>query len=189
MKKILLLALCIIPLTACEHYSEQLSHFNAPNDYNDVSQIEPAAGGELTFKNYLLNEYMTLANYENDVRQDYKAAKYYTQKIDTLKHGQMVSPANLRGRNISSDKKETLAAARSDLIYALRNFAIPENRYSLAYAQSRFDCWVDQAEENYAGETNSFCEGDYTEAMNGVIISNVPLTEEEFYEDFFDVDV
>ena len=194
MKKFSILSIIstVFVLGACDHYSTKLASIESPQrtPYQDVNMISPAAGGafldEMTFKDYLLNEYVQLANYEHGIRGDYKAAKYYTHKIEKLQQGQMVAPASFRDFKIGSVHVSELKQARYDLVEAMQVFNIPENRYALAIAQSRYDCWMDQTEEN---KEFSACEIEYKQAMDSLLISSDYYSEEEFYNDLFDVDV
>lgn len=188
MKKIFSLSLLSMALAtgACDHYSEKMVAYESRDTrtayYQNVSNIEPAAGGHAylsgtTFKSHLKNEYMTLATYENNVRQDYKAAKYYTNKIEKLEDGQMVSPATFSDFNVQPELRGVLTEARADLIEAIQIFNIPENRYILAMAQSRYDCWMDQAEDRPELALSSACRLEFEQALDAVV------TDSEYYDD------
>ena len=189
--------LCALSLGACDHYSNKLASMQANKNttyaYNDLSDIAPAAGGamaqELTFRGYLMNQYIDLAAYENNVRKDYRAAKYYTDKVELLSKGKLVAPAMLENFNIGESEKAELRDARRDLIDSLALFSVPENRYALALAQTRYDCWVDRAEERPEEAATCQCKREFEQAMGAIMIPDMVFDEEEFYNDFFDVDV
>ena len=194
MKKTSILSIIstVFVLGACDHYSTKLASMDSPQraPYQDVSAIMPAAGGyfldEMTFKDYLLNEYKQLANYEHGIRGDYQAAKYYTQKIEKLQQGQMVAPASFSDFKIGKVYRQDLKDARYDLVEAMQVFNIPENRYALAIAQSRYDCWMDQTEEH---KEFSGCEMEFKQAMDSLVIPLDYYSDEDFYNDFFDIGV
>lgn len=183
MKKIPILSIvcALFALNACDHYSERLAALDISSE--DVANISPASGGDITFRQYLANEYYTLARFENDNMYDYQAAKYYTEKAESLTAGKMVSPASLNDFYIGDKDTTSLSAARSDLIYALKHYNIPENRYPLAIAQSRYDCWVEQTADY---DAQSVCKKQFEDAMYSLTAYD-PYSEEEFYEDIFDV--
>ena len=184
MKKLLLLACGGLAITGCDHYSSRLASIEPVNDpppqqvayyYNegtDVAQISPAAGeaviDDRTFGQYLRNEYIKLAKYEHDEAYDYRAAKYYMDKIDALGKGIMVSPASFHDFEISEDRLETLTAAREELLHSLKTYQSPENRYSLAKAQSRFDCWMERAEESDNRQKSQQCRAEFREAIDSL---------------------
>ena len=154
-------------LGACDHYSERLASIHVDNA--DIHSIEPASGGEMTFGGYLASEYYQLAQYEQNHMHDYRAAKYYFTKAEKLSQGEMVMPAKLKNFNIDSSKKAELSMARADLINALQEYSIPDNRSTLARAVSRFDCWVDEAEEN---KTTTNCKSDFQAALDDLVESD-----------------
>lgn len=182
----------IFVLGGCDHYSTKLASLTtSETNFNNVADIAPAAGvgigAEMNFSDYLANEYKNLAIYEQNIRKDYTAAKYYTGKIEKLKKGQMVYPASFDDFNVQSKNVEGLSSARADLISAMHTYNIPENRYSLAVAQGQYDCWMDQAED-YPDETSPYsCEARFDQAMSSLVAPEYLDSEEEFYEEFFDV--
>lgn len=168
MKRISILSIsCVVfALTACDHYSNKLAAME-PLPVN-VSRISPAAGGEMTFGQYLANEYYHLARYEQEEMYDYKAAKYYTTKAEALGAGQMVAPADIADFDIGSEKIGELAVAREQLMDALQTYNVPENRYALAMAQSRYDCWMEQESEN-EGHGVITCKNEFNHAMASLV--------------------
>jgi OOP family OmpA-OmpF porin len=179
-----------VTLGACDHYSTKLASL-APSqtDISHVAEISPAAGGEMNFSDYLTNEYLQLANYEQNIRQDYTAAQYYTRKIEKLENGQMVSPASFDDFKIKSSQIGELGMARTDLVDAMHTYNIPENRYVLAIAQSRYDCWMDQVEDRPEESRAYSCKVQFNQAMSSLIMPEYLDSEEMFYDEFFDVGV
>ena len=159
---LLSISCAVLILCACDHYSEQLAAMSAHQQ--DTTQISPAAGGELSFGGYLKSEYMQLALYEQG-QYDYKAANYYTKKAKSLSDGSLVSPGSMGEFDIKPYKKEELARAREDLINALNIYNLPENRYTLATAQTRYDCWLEQEEENRENDEVITCKNEFKHSM------------------------
>jgi OOP family OmpA-OmpF porin len=192
MKKISLLSMVctVFILSACDHYSTRLAALTpTESSISHVADIAPAAGGEMNFSDYLTNEYTQLANYEQNIRQDYKAAQYYTQKIEQLQQGHMVSPASFNDFKIQSNRTGDLKMARVDLTNAMHTHNIPENRYALAIAQSRYDCWMDHTEDRPEEKGTSSCQIQFNQAMSSLMTPEYLDSEESFYEEFFDVDI
>lgn len=193
MKKFSLLSMMVsvLALGACDHYSTKLALLEGGTqyNYNDVASIAPAAGGDggMTFSNYLTNEYIQLANYENDVKKDYKAAQYYTNKIEALDQGQMVSPATFKDFSVERSHQAELQNARAELISAMHIYNIPENRYNLARAQSSFDCWMDQTEDNPKAKTASVCEVEFKQSMSSLILPDDYFSDEIYDDMLFDL--
>lgn len=169
MKKTYLLSICcaVLSLSGCDHYSTKLASVGASPQ--NIADISPAAGGEMTFSQYLASEYYQLARYEQDQRYNYKVAKYYTEKAEKLSKGQMVSPASLDDFDVKAEKAEELVQARRELIDALHTYNIPENRYSLAMAQTRYDCWVEQQNQNRKNNNAQTCKNEFKHAISSLV--------------------
>lgn len=185
-KSPLLSIICMSMLAAgCGHYSTKLAQLE--NTEPAPALISPAAGGEESFGQYLKNNYLELARYEENTTKDYQAAQYYMKKIETLEQGHLVSPANMNDFEIGAEDKPEIVQAYATLSESLYIDRVPENRAVLAKAQTRFDCWVDQAEEKKLGKQIFFkdCRGEFYQAMDNVV--NADYSEEEFYDDLFDV--
>lgn len=169
--KIFILALALF-LGACGHYNEDLASLDkvmtssssvtmaaAPQD------IAPAAGDEESLARYLAREYYDLAKFENEKAYDYKAAKNYTQKAMMASKGKVAMPAKISSYDIPSDKMPALTDARAALVAALAENNTPENQMALAKAQSRFDCWLERAEEAADDEHCASCRSEFEQAM------------------------
>jgi hypothetical protein len=55
--------------------------------------------------------------------------------------------------------------ARKNLIVALREQNSPENAQSLARAQTRFECWIERAEEANDESHYAACKNEFEAAM------------------------
>ncbi len=165
---LLSISCAVLLVSACDHYSTKLAAIDSTSP--NVADISPAAGGEMTFRQYLASEYYQLARYEQDQMYDYRAAKYYTEKAEKLSQGTMVSPASLSDFDITPEKSQELTLAREGLISALHTYNVPENRYSLAMAQTRYDCWVEQQEEDHQGGDILTCKNEFKQAISSLVL-------------------
>jgi hypothetical protein len=183
MKKLLLLnilSLCL--LSACSHYSRDLSSLdrkiNAPASVPQQNfasaapqDIAPAAGvsAQGALAESLTREFYTLARAENDKAFDYKAAKNYTKMAMAASSGKPPAPSPLSAYDLPKERAGELAAARAELMTALQSFDSPENASTLAMAQGRYECWLEKAEE--AAEETHFaqCRDDFHQAMAALI--------------------
>lgn len=192
MKHIFLSFLGLVALNGCDHYTNKMAQ-------NDAMMTMPAAGytsldavqtgyvGEYepsiatlnteasynygpTFASQLAAEYHNLALYEQNQAYDYKAAALYTNKASLLNEGQMVGPVALRGKRLPVALKEELAENRFFLIEMIKDYPFPENRKDFAVAQTRFDCWVDQAQEAPNNPAHHTCKAQFDDALVNVFL-------------------
>ena len=160
----------------CSHYSQDLSSLD--NDMNAQAtvatnayapqDITPAAGGipgSRAFSEQLAREYYAMAKYENDKAYDYKASKLYTSKAMIASKGNLVVPSKVTAYDLTPARAGELSAARKELITSLKDLNTPENAATLATAQTRYECWLERAEEA-ADETHyADCKSEFEAAM------------------------
>lgn len=161
----------VLTMAACGHYSDDLASLerkfpgqqiaSAPHD------IAPAAGGiaQGTLAQNLAREYTELARYENDTAFDYKSSGDYTKKAKLAMAGKIAAPSRIEKYDIPAQYAGELIAARKTLVDALKTQNTPENAASLARAQTRFDCWVERAEEAVDDAHFADCKAEYEAAM------------------------
>ena len=131
---------------------------------------------ESTFNEYLVDEYLRLAEYEQSTEADYRAAENYMDKVARIERGRIARIDNLENFTLSDWQVKEFKQAQDELVNALKNFRLAENRKRLAVAHSRYDCWLDQAEENNKKQN---CKKEFKRAMNNLLH---PLGNEEFIE-------
>lgn len=174
MKNITIASVCaVLSLGACSHYSDDLASMDKKMGVQQYASttapqdIAPAAGmaSNQTLNATLASEYYTLARYENDKAYDYKAAKMYTQKAKMASDGKLVVPSKVSSFDVPEQWQPELNDARKELITALKTQNTPENASALGTAQTRYECWLERAEEA-ADETHyQSCKSDFEAAM------------------------
>lgn len=176
----------VILLGACSHYSEDLSSLDSEmaKPVNTTyamkaanpQDIMPAAGGDMmapqmaaavpnALPQYLAREYYEMAKFENDKAYDYKASKIFTQKALMASKGKTVEPSKISSFDLSSERAMELTTARNELTSALAEQNTPDNAQSLAKAQSRFECWIERAEEAENNDHYASCKSEFEAAM------------------------
>lgn len=173
----------LLALGGCSHYSDDLASLEgkvskpAPTTLAasypvEPQNIAPAAGmaSNQTLNATLASEYFTMARFENDKAYDYKAAKYYTGKARQAAEGKLVVPSKVSAFDIPADKQGELNAARGELIAALKAQNTPENAQALAVAQTRYECWLERAEEAADEAHYSSCKSEFEAAMAQLVL-------------------
>lgn len=170
-------------IIGCDHYSTKMLAMN--DSHNEMAQITPATGEDLTFKQHLAREYYQRAAQEHNVTNDYRAAKSCFEKMERLNEFQMVPLEDYTDKDIPESEKRELALAKEELFHALNEYRYPENRAPLAKAYSRYDCWIDEAEE---GKEPNTCKAEFKEAMSNVVYPVVYTEEDDaYFDDVFDL--
>ncbi|PZO88735.1 MAG: hypothetical protein DI626_01080 [Micavibrio aeruginosavorus] len=161
----------VLTLAACGHYSSDLAslegRFPEQKTASAPHDIAPAAGAmaQGTLAQNLAREYYDLARYENTTAFDYKSSGIYTKKAKLAMAGKVAAPSRVEKYDIPAKYTGELIAARKTLIDALQTQNSPENAASLARAQSRFDCWVERAEEAVDETHFADCKAGYEAAI------------------------
>lgn len=179
-----------LALGACSHYSNDLSNLEKEMGTNVASatapqDIAPAAGGvggSRALSQNLAREYYAMARYENDKAYDYKASKLYTKKAVMAAKGQAVTPSKVTSYDVAPEYTAELIAARGDLVTALKDNNIPENANALATAQTRYECWLDRAEEATDGAHFAQCKSEFEAAMAQLVMPAAGVPASQAYD-------
>lgn len=121
--------------------------------------LQKAEGGsarQSTFDRALHDGYMTLAESEYD-QADYVDSDKYAERAIALADGKKVQPEMIEARNLPADKVSELSAARLRLTSAMGEGGVERKPFDAATAQTSFDCWMEQQEENFQTEHIAAC--------------------------------
>jgi OOP family OmpA-OmpF porin len=132
----------------------------------NVDRLNQATATGSPFSQKLAQEYRQIAAYERDEMYDWQDATYFADKGLNAAGGEVVAPEQLDAWNLPSDKMDELSSARGDLTRALDGNARRNHPELAGHAQGRFDCWVEQQEENHQPEHIARCREAYYEAMS-----------------------
>ncbi|MBX7147375.1 MAG: OmpA family protein [Alphaproteobacteria bacterium] len=128
-----------------------------------VRTVKPTGGTPFTAN--LTEEYRQYANFESRSEYDWVDARHFARKGLAAAEGQVVLPEELGNWDLPADKVDELAQARSRLMTALDGGGREKGPDLAARAQSRFDCWVEQQEENHQPDDINSCRTEFLEAM------------------------
>lgn len=101
------------------------------------------------FTKYLAAEYRTYANQEQYEMLDYPDALHFARKGLAAAAGEVVFPEHLDDWDLDNAHLIELGEARDMLVIVLENGARELAAGKAATAQARFDCWVEQQEEDW----------------------------------------
>lgn len=141
-----------------------LSGCTAFSSFSEVDALNDAQAVGSPFTQALAGEYRTYANTELKDMFDYPDALHFARKGLAAASGDVVLPEPVSDWNLSEGHIQELGAARGRLIVAYDLGAREIAPELSARAQAKFDCWIEQQEENWK-DGNSGCKEDFINAM------------------------
>jgi OmpA-OmpF porin, OOP family len=133
------------------------------SDVDQLRSAEPTGG--TPFTQALTKEYRDFTVFEADEQADWVDAHYFARKGNAAANGDIVLPEELGIWDLPPEKVDELAAARGRLMRAMDAGARDSNPEVAARAQARFDCWVEQQEENHQPDHIAACRDEFLAAM------------------------
>ncbi|MCF8483062.1 MAG: OmpA family protein [Rhodospirillum sp.] len=146
-------------------------------NYEEVGAMDNVG---TAFDAALQEDYVALAAHERGYG-DWDDTAYYTQKAKAAAMGVTPAPTAIEERDLGAYTEE-LTAARADLMAALAAGAPAANPDMAAMAQSSFDCWAEEGEEDRQPTHIAECKQNFGIAMKALMV------EEASYEVYFALD-
>jgi OOP family OmpA-OmpF porin len=113
----------------------------------------------------LTREYKDLSAFEADEMKDWRDANYFAGKALAAAGGQTVAPQDPGERDLPGDVLPEIQSVRQRLLTALDGGARENKADVAARAQARFDCWLEQQEENFQNDHISACRDELLAAL------------------------
>ena len=155
-----------------------------------IDEFKSAEATGTPFTQALANEYRQTVAYEADEMYDWGDAAYFARKGLRTASGEAVEPESLENWNLPAESVDELASARGRLAKVLSEGARESDPAAAAIAQAKFDCWVEQQEENHQPTHIAACRDQFMSALaevEGKMM--VPMAAEQVdYLVFFDHD-
>jgi len=146
-------------LTACSGYHSN----NAVNELNNTE----ASGSPFT--KFLADEYRVFSNSEHHEMFDYHDALHFARKGLASANGDVVMPETLEEWDLDENSIEELTGARDKLSNALESGGREIAADKAAIAQAKFDCWVEQQEENFQADDIAVCKKEFDVALANLL--------------------
>lgn len=132
-------------------------------DLDKSRTVEPTGGN--AFTQALTKEYKDLAAFEADEMYDWRDAGFYARKALAAANGDNVGPQDPAERDLPADVLPEINSTRQRLLTALDGGAREGKPEIAARAQARFDCWLEQQEENFQNDHISACRDELLAAL------------------------
>jgi outer membrane protein OmpA-like peptidoglycan-associated protein len=154
-----------------------------------ASLVLAACGGQLEkaeklsptgteFQQALYTGYIELAKAEYN-EGDYKDSDRFANKAMAATRGEQVDPYHPEEWHLPADREPVLVAARERLMAALGAGAGDKFPKEAAQAQTGFDCWVQEQEENWQPKDIAACRDSFVLAMESLDKMMAPVVVEE----------
>ena len=130
----------------------------------DIAASPPSTGA---FEQALFDNYIVLATMERD-EYDRKDSAKFASNASMIAAGNSVGPEKIADRELPADRVNILTGARKRLTTAFYNGAKVVVPADAAKAQSSFDCWMQEQEENRQPKDIEACQNDFIAAMERV---------------------
>ena len=133
--------------------------------YDIENMRNASATGGTPFTQALTEEYRQITLFEADEMYDWQDAGYFAQKGLRASGGEVVLPEEISAWHLPDDKVGELTDARARLMAALDAGGRENKPAEAAHAQGRFDCWIEQQEENHQPDHIAACRDEFYAAM------------------------
>jgi len=132
---------------------------------SNIQTVSTAKGTGSPFTQDLTEQYKAFTADEAG-EYDWSNANYFAKKGLASAGGQVVQPEQLSDWSIPADKQADMAAARQRLVTDLDGGARDAKPDIAAKAQAKFDCWVEEQDENHEDDKIAACKNDTLAALD-----------------------
>ena len=143
----------------------------------DIENMRAAEGKGDAFTRKLTEEYRQITLFEADEMYDWGDAGYFARKGLRAADGEVVDPEPIDARNLPADHVGELTSARADLVGLLDANARTRFPDLAGHAQGRFDCWIEQQEENFQPDHIAACRKQFYDALAALKAAMAPKPE------------
>ncbi len=143
----------------------------------DIENMRAAEGKGDAFTRKLTEEYRQITLFEADEMYDWGDAGYFARKGLRAADGEVVDPEPIDARNLPADHVGELTSARADLVGLLDANARTRFPDLAGHAQGRFDCWIEQQEENFQPDHIAACRKQFYDTLAALKAAMAPKPE------------
>ena len=145
----------------------------------DIENLRMAEAKGDAFTQKLVAEYRQITLFEADQMKDWRDAGRFARKGLRAADGEVVVPEAIADWELPSEHVGELTAARRILLELLDASARTKFPVLGGHAQGRFDCWIEQQEENHQPDHIAACRKQFNNAIKGLTALMTPAPEPE----------
>ena len=132
---------------------------------SEIDALNNAQAVGSPFTKHLSAEYRAYTNQEHYEMHDYPDALHFARKGLSAAGGEVVMPEPLDDWDLSDKHIIEMTDARAQLVDVLEHGGRDVAAKLAAVAQARFDCWVEQQEEDWQNEDIIKCKSEFYSAL------------------------
>ncbi|MEM7222987.1 MAG: OmpA family protein [Pseudomonadota bacterium] len=143
----------------------------------DIEHMRSAEGTGTAFTKALTEEYREITTFEADEMYDWEHAGYFAKKGLRAAGGEVVEPEVVSDWPLPEARVGEMTDARARLVTLLDASARTKVPATAARAQGRFDCWIEQQEENWQLDHIAACRDQFYAALSMLEAEMAPKVE------------
>lgn len=120
------------------------------------------------FTRHLAESYKAHTNYEWYEMRDYKDGNIYARKAIKAADGENVLPDHPKQRDLPKHTEAEINKGHDSLMSRLNSGMRDKMPYETAVAQTNFDCWMEQQEENFQWSEIATCRAMFMMALHEI---------------------
>ncbi len=137
----------------------------SPKKFDEVKALNDASGSGNAFTQALTTEYRSFVNSELDSYEDHADALHFSRKGLAAARGDMVMAEAVSDWNLHAGHAEELIVARARMVDVFARGARETQPQLSAVTQARFDCWIEEQEENFQDNNIGVCKSQFFDAL------------------------
>ncbi len=142
-----------------------LSGCSGLKTHTEIEALNEAKATGSPFTQRLTAEYRSYVKLKQR-SLDYADARHFARKGLLAAQGQAVMPEPLSNWHLDDKSARDIRAARIELVGLLDGGGRVKAPFEAAIAQAKFDCWIEQEEQNWASPRPVSCRGEFQNALN-----------------------
>ena len=145
--------------------------------FGGAFDIENMRGAEATgdaFTRQLTAEYRQITLFEADEMYDWRDAGRFARKGQRAADGEVVPPEAIEDWDLPEAYVGIMTASRAELVGLLDASARTKHPELAGTAQGRFDCWIEQQEENRQPDDIAACRNGFQDAIDALNVAMAP---------------